>query len=274
MLHNCDLCGSAEHTAIDVAKPYIGNQDPPVVCMNCGFVYVRERRSPEEIAKAWDGIWGEGYSSAWPAVKARLTYVAEWLDETIGLEGKSVLEIGAGEGSFLDLVRNKGAYPVGIEPFGGNVEQIRAKDIFCHHGTAESIEAGKHDIVCLLWTLENTGDCIGVLKRARGFLNHGGIVVVATGSRILVPFKKPMSSYFSTNPMDTHCFRFSGSTLATAMCRAGLEHTEINRYWESDWMVMTGELPDGDSLVECYGDLQDDPRKVLQFFRSWEELFP
>lgn len=270
MLHDCDLCGSSEHTPIDVAKPYIGDNDPPVVCMSCGFVYVRERRSSEEIAKAWDVIWGEGYTSAWPAVKARLTYVCEWLDETIGLQGKSVLEIGAGEGTFLDLVKAKGAFPVGIEPFLGNVKQIRSKDIACFHGTAESVEPGKHDIVCLLWTLENTGDCIGVLKRAREFLNPDGVVVVATGSRILVPYKKPLSSYFSTNPADTHCFRFSDRTLMRTAMLADLAPVDENRFKDSDWLVMSFK----DATDKILATFTDSPAKVLSFFQSWAEQFP
>ena len=270
MLHNCDLCGSSDYKSIDVARPYIGDNDPPVVCMGCGFCYVTERRSSAEIAKAWDGIWGEGYTSAWPAVKARLTYVCEWLDETIGLGGKSVLEIGAGEGSFLEMVRAKGGHPVGIEPFKGNVDQIRSKDIYCFHGTAESVEPGKHDVVCLLWTLENTGNCIGVLERAREFLNPGGYVVVATGSRILVPYKKPLSSYFSENPADTHCFRFSYLSLMRTAMLADLAPVDENRFKDSDWLVMSFKSATDKTLAV----ISDRPNEVWWFFKKWAKDFP
>ena len=69
------------------------------------------------------------------------------------------------------------------------------------------------DIVTLNWTLENTGDCMDVLERARKLLNPDGHICVATGSRILVPFKKPLSTYFSDNPADLHCFRWSANSL-------------------------------------------------------------
>lgn len=267
--YNCDLCGHDEPRPIEVARPYIGDQEPPAVCGNCGFVYVPHRRSPEEIARAWDDLWQESYTSAWPAVKARLTYVAEWIDENFGLAGKSVLDIGAGEGAFLDLVRQRGAYPVGVEPFAGNVAQIKAKDIWCFEGTIEAVEPGQHNIVTLNWTLENTGDCIGVLEKARDCLTKDGILVVSTGSRILVPFKKPLSSYFSTTPQDTHCFRFSWGSLFNALSQAGAGAVRYNRYMDSDWLVVAGRKDESSFLME-----KDDPDRVMRFFRSWAEQFP
>jgi 2-polyprenyl-3-methyl-5-hydroxy-6-metoxy-1,4-benzoquinol methylase len=239
--------------------------------MGCGFVYVRRRRTSEEVAKSWDDIWGEGYTSEWPAVKARLFYVAEWLDQTIGLKGKSLLEIGAGEGTFLAMARDRGTWPpCGIEPSKVNVQRMRDKNIECWEATAERCELEqKFDVVCLLWTLENCADCIGMLKRAREWLKPDGYLVVATGSRILVPFKKPMSSYFSDNPADTHCFRFSAETLASAFYVSGFELTEpINRYRDSDALVLIGGLAEPNRYWADY------PQEVLDFFKSWSEQFP
>lgn len=264
---NCDLCDSDKFTPLDVAKPYIGNQEPPVVCSDCGFVYVRERRSQEEVAKAWDEIWGEGYSSNWPAVKARLYYVSEWLDQTLGLEGKSVLDIGAGEGLFLKFVKERGAHPVGLEPFRENVLKIRSMDIACFHGTAESVEAGQYDIVTLNWTLENCSDCVGLLKRARQFCKPDGYVCVSTGSRILVPYKKPISSYFSKNPQDTHCFRFSHNSLCSALAKSGFSVTNRNYWTECDWLVCAATPGEMLSAV-------DSPEQVRGFFQTWASLWP
>lgn len=271
--HDCDLCGSSDFTSLEVARPYIGDNEPPVVCMNCGFVYVRNRRSPEDVAKSWDDIWGNGYTSEWPAVKARLFYVAEWLDQAIGLKGKSLLEIGAGEGTFLEMARDRGAWPpCGIEPCKDNVRRMRDKNIETFEATVESCKLEqKFDVVCLLWVLENCADCIGMLKRAREWLKPDGHLVVATGSRILVPYKKPMSSYFSDNRPDTHCFRFSHETLCAALQKSGLgPHGESSRFWDSDWLVRVAKPT---PPLDIRGPV-DDPREVLDFFRSWSEQFP
>jgi len=276
MKHNCDLCGSSDSTPIEAARPYIGDNDPPVVCGSCGFIYVSERRTPEEVAAAWDDIWGAGYTSAWPAVKARLTYVAEWIDQNIGFGAKSVLDIGAGEGTFLRIAEEYSLAPdslCAIEPFEKNADRIQTEGFNCFHGTIEEATFQKElfDIVTVLWTLENTGDCIGFLKKAREFLKPDGHLVVATGSRILVPYKKPLCTYFSDNPADTHCFRFSARTLKIALIKAGLHPDQCNRFNDSDWLVMAADL--GPNAAD-HPPSRDDPDEVLQFFNNWGRLFP
>lgn len=271
---NCDLCGHQDATPIEAARPYVGDNDVPMVCNNCGFIYVRERRTPEEIAEAWNDIWSpEGYTSAWPAVVARLHYVAEWIYQNIGLENKRVLDIGAGEGKFMDIVARMGAIPFGIEPSVKNCTDINEKHGFrCRHGTVEQVNLQpEYDIVTVNWTLENTGDCIGFLKKARTFLKPNGHLVVATGSRILVPFKKPLSTYFSTNPADTHCFRFSVKSLANAFTISGFNHRFYSRIEECDWLVIAGEPDEPRRLIK---DQYDSPQEVLRFFDDWQRMWP
>lgn len=271
MTHDCDLCGSSHHRSIEAARSYIGDNQSPVVCMNCGFVYVRERRCSAEIAKAWDELWAEGYSADWPAVQARLYYVAQWCDQQFGWSGKSVLDIGAGDGTFLKFIRECGAHPMALEPCAENVRKIRAADIAALHGSAESVELGSYDVVTILWTLENCGDCLDMLRRAHKALNRSGRIVVATGSRILVPNKKPLWTYFSKTPADTHCFRFSVNSLKRALRLASFETALVNRFEDSDWLVAVGikiSRPEPDDHV------RDDPESVLWFFDRWKHCWP
>lgn len=240
--------------------------------MNCGFVYVRERRSSAEIAKAWDDIWGGGYSSEWPAVQARLFYVAEYLHQLIDLEGKSICDIGAGEGTFMDMCRERLAFPFGIEPDRNNCRMLAAKGHSYFTGTVEDYTpTHQFDLVTLNWTLENTGDCIGVLRKAREFLKPDGHICVATGSRILVPFKKPLHTYFSSNPPDLHCFRFSAVTLEAILAKAGFGFQKKNDYDVNDWLVMTAKPANSIFDQNCW---PDNPAEVLAFFERWEREWP
>lgn len=262
----CDLCESSDGTPIDY--------DPRVhVCMGCGFVYVPARRSAAEIAESWDEIYERRiYDPAWPGVRARLFYVAEWLDQKIGLKGKSVLDIGAGDGFFLEQCRSRGAHPVGLDPSAANCGGIRSRDIFAFHGAVEDFpNFGTHDLVTLNWTLENCGDLKSMLGFARGAMAHGGHLSVATGSRVMSGFRKPISSYFNLDiEADLHCFHWSEKTLSQAMDNCGIRPDRGNDFDMNDNMIWTGQKA-GDGRIQYE---IDEPESVIQFFQDWQAQWP
>ncbi|KKL90929.1 hypothetical protein LCGC14_1899800 [marine sediment metagenome] len=267
----CDLCGSGNYQKLFVAEKYVGGNSVPVVCGNCGFLYVKDRRAADEIANSWsDEIYPtDGYDPNWPGVKARLFYVAEYFDQLEGWRDKNVLEIGAGRGWFLNEVRNRGADVWGVEPSHENCKTLNLMGIPNFPGIIEDYPiTQKFDVVCILWTLENCRDCIAMLMKAYDCLKSGGKLLVATGSRILVPFKKPLGSYFSTNPADTHCFRFSKNTLEAALYNASLAAT-FNDYLQNDVMIAVGAKSNS---VEGRGLPFDAPDAVIEHFNQWEKL--
>jgi len=270
--HDCDLCGSDRWQPIRPAKKYMETDNVPGVCMQCGFVYVRDRRTAAEIAASWTKeIFGEGYSSAWPAIGARLGYVADWVELNMSFKGKSVFEIGAGEGRFLDILKTKGAYPVGLEPSKALCAEIKARDIAAFCGTVESMPpTGSYEAVAILWTLENCVSPMTMLRKAREWLTKDGHIVVATGSRILVPFKKPMSCYFSKTPADTHATRWSANTLRAAMETVGFDIVATNLYGEHDVLCVIGKKGEPSIPSPPF----DRPQSVLTYFHTWHNLFP
>jgi 2-polyprenyl-3-methyl-5-hydroxy-6-metoxy-1,4-benzoquinol methylase len=269
--HPCDLCGSEDAVEVPHAREFTGDQ-PIHICTRCGFVYVKRRRPAEAIAASWtEEIFGSGYTARIPAVIARLTYVAELLEQTLGLEGKRVCEIGAGEGEFLRIVRGHGAEVFGIEPSGANCERMRRGGVECFEGTIEQYrESGEgrdsFDIVAILWTLENCRSCREMLSAAHELLREGGRVAVATGSRLLVPFKKPLHAYLSPTPADTHAFRFSANTLQALLAVSGFDVVEVNRYVDNDILCVVGSKGSAGEAREWRGD---DYLEVHSFFERW-----
>lgn len=264
-MHFCDLCGAGSPTQLP--------QDPRIaVCSRCGFIYVPERRSPEQIAKSWEQVYADGlYDPNWPAVKARLFYVAEWIDQTIGLAGKSLIDIGAGKGQFLRFAAQKQARVFGIEPAATEYDYDIVK---------RSIEDGplneKWDVVTINWTLENTADPMAMLRFARDHVKPDGWVVVATGSRILVPFKKALSKYLNLNiAADLHCSRWSYNSLTGAGVISGMKTETVNPYRECDWLVAA--FRPSDTVLETVPGLpyfHDAPQAVLDHFATWEKVAP
>lgn len=272
---NCDLCGSADAELIEASRTYMEKNQEVHVCKNCGFVYVRRRRSIERIAEAWSKeIFQKGYTARIPAVVARQTYVAEFIDTTLGLKGKAVCDIGGGEGQFLNIIRGDhyGADVFAIEPAEQNCKMMSDAGIANFHGTIEDYIASgaerRFDIVTVMWTLENTQDCRSMLSAANMLLKDGGYLMVATGSRILVPFKKPLHMYFSNTPADTHCFRVSANTLQGLMAVSGFKMTKVNQYIDTDYLTMIGQKVDQSQDIPWHGD---DWKEVVDFFKRWDK---
>ena len=281
----CDICGGSEAAEIPCAVRYTNGQ-PVHVCEDCGFVYVKRRRSPQRIADVWSreifdtrGPDGEEvattYTAQIPAVIARLVYVAETLRTEVGTAGKRVCDIGAGEGVFLNMLRQLpfDAKVFGVEPSNNNCRLLAEKGIDNFEGTIESYvgsrdeESSQFDLVTIMWTLENCHSCRSMVSGAYDSLVSGGHLLVATGSRILVPFKKPLHYYFSHNDADTHAFRFSVNTLRALLEVCCFEVVFTNHYIDSDVLCMIGRKREGAALS---ADARDDYRKVLDFFERWD----
>jgi SAM-dependent methyltransferase len=262
--HNCDLCSSNAWAPLPLPNPRgIG------ICQVCGFVYVRDRRGAHEIAADWGNVYGEGYDpDKWPAVKARLYYVAQWIDTEYGLFLKKLLDVGAGTGTFLEELEGFGAETEGLEPSSAGYDKLG----ITVGSVEDDMDLGQFDFVTINWTLENCHDPIRMLDYARRCCKPDGRVIVATGSRILVPYKKPLSCYLGDNAPDLHCFRWSAQTLVAALTKAGLRHDKTNPYMECDWLVMSG-VPESDSGAKLRLP-HDPPQEVRDYFRLWQESWP
>jgi hypothetical protein len=269
---DCDLCGSADAVELEVLRRYTDGQ-PIHVCRNCGFVYVRGRRSAKSIADTWSKeTFQTSYAARIPAVKARHMYLAEFIDTNVGLADRKLCDIGGGEGQFLDLVRGPdyGADVFAIEPSADNCRRMEGMGIPSFNGTIEDFrqapeaEARRFDIVTIMWTLENCQSCRSMLDAAWNILEDGGYLMVVTGSRLLVPFKKPLHYYVPIDPVDTHCFRFSANTLQGLLAVSGFEVAHVNRYIDTDYLVMIGRKVDSSHALPWNGD---DYREIVDLFR-------
>jgi len=276
----CDLCGSLDTAEVPHARDYTNNQAIHI-CKQCGFVYVKLRRSSEEIADTWSNeLFGDNYTSRIPAVKARQIYVADSIDVDLGLKDKEVCDIGTGEGQFLEIIRSAeyGAKVFGTEASRKNCAKLSEMGIRNFCGTIEDYCASRNtddykaNIATIMWTLENCRSCRDMLQGAYQILKDNGHVVVSTGSRILVPFKKPLQFYFGNEPADTHAFRFSANTLCGILAVSGFETTHVNRYIDSDILCVIAKKREPNAKIEWKGD---DFSKVYDFFERWhkETLF-
>ena len=282
VIHDCDLCGSDDAAEIEVALHYTRNQ-PLHVCKNCGFIFARKRRSAQRIAEVWsDDLYETKYTARIPSIKARQVYVAEFIDTSIGLKDKTVCDIGGGEGQFLEMIGapEYGAKPFAIEPSKKNCRMMTDAGIenFCgsigDYQVAEPYKDRKFDIVTIMWTLETCTSANDMLQAAYDALVEGGNIVVSTGSRIMVPFKKPLHFYlWAGDPdkprnLDTHCIFFSANSLRGLFAVNGFETIHINRYIDTDWLVVVAQKTDRTKDIPRE---KDDYQEVIDFFKRWDK---
>jgi hypothetical protein len=280
--YSCDVCGSDDAVAIEVTRIYTKGE-PIAVCRNCGFVYARRRPSPSEIAAAWatqvfSNSFDDGHYTARgiPAVRARHVYVAEFIHTAVSLREKDTVDIGAGEGVFLQMLGEPGygARVFGIELSAPNCRLMSQASITCFNGSVEDYLASSaarvhgFDRATIVWTLENTSSCRSMMDGARALLKEDGFLTVATSSRILVPFKKPLHYFLNPQVSAIHPFFFSANALRNLFGNAGFQVEHVNRYIDTDYLVMIGRAlrePSRALLVK------DDWREVIDFFQRWHD---
>lgn len=281
-IFSCDLCGADDPVEVECVRSYTDNQ-PIHLCRRCGLVYVRSRRDARSIADDWSNSLyvagtpsGPHYTARRPAVRARQMFVAAFIADTIGTQGKSLCDIGAGEGEFLKTIREDEfrASVFGIEPSVANCRILADLGIANFEGTIEDYAAGaaaesqRFDIITIMWTLEACQNPSQMLDAAHAILRDDGHVVVATGSRILVPFKKPLQYYLGAQPGDLYPVRYSERTLRGHLAVRGFETTHVNRFIDSDVLCVVARKTDRRSSLPWE---KDDYRKVLAFFERWHD---
>ena len=275
-MFNCDICSGDQAIELPFVRRYTNGQVIHI-CKNCGFIYVRMRRPFHRIAEVWSKeLFGKAYTSATPLMLARHTYIAEFLRQKLGLKNKTVCDIGAEEGQFLNILKNNYQAAVfGIEPSANNCRLLAGQKVASFCGTLEEYLAcagnGKEfaDIATMMWTLENATSPKELVLGARELLKPGGYLLVATGSRILVPFAKPLDLYLSSNPVDAHPSRFSRNSLCNLLRICGFKPEFVNSYLNDALLMCVlakkTKIPDNPVINK------DDYRQVKRFFQKWHQ---
>lgn len=242
-----------------------------------GLVSVINRRSSKVIADEWSKkIFGKKFSKSTytakvPAVTARQTYVLETLISQINIKNKSICDLGAGEGEFLKMLKNKKLTKkiFSVEPSFSNCNLLSKNKIPNFNGTIEefAVQNNKQfDILTMMWTLCNTSSCIDVINAANKLCKKNGFLLIAESSRILVPYKKPLHMYFNKGNPDIHAFHFSKNSLCNLLLLNKFKPVYINRYIDTDSLVVIAKKVE---FIDKRNLRVDDYKKVKSFFNSW-----
>jgi SAM-dependent methyltransferase len=197
-----------------------------VRCSNCGLVRSDPVASGDALAALYERSQFD-YAAEVPTLQR--TY-RRYFRKARALAPRldAVLEVGAGNGFFLEVVRAEGVATVkGVEPSTAAIAAARA-DIQPHL-VADILRAGlfppaTFDLVCAFQVLDHVPDPLDFLRQCHALLRHGGLVLfvvhdVESWSAKLMRERSPIIDI-------EHTYLYSRKTIGALLERAGFEVAE------------------------------------------------
>jgi len=205
-----------------------------VSCAECGLLFV----DPRPIPRALETFYGQSESERLKLEILERTFSArqdrifapraEWIATALRPSGGRLLDVGCGNGIFLELfLRRSGWEVVGVDLSSAAVDRCREKGIHAVQVTIEAFDdADGFDVVTLWEVLEHVFDPLAVLRRCRDLMRPGGALVLTTpnigGFDYLV-----LGSDSSNILAPVHLNYFDLRSLTLMLERAGFSRIEV-----------------------------------------------
>jgi 2-polyprenyl-3-methyl-5-hydroxy-6-metoxy-1,4-benzoquinol methylase len=237
---SCNLCGrddwrvrfpSTTHSATDLnvdlfrcTTPDYGSHAQIVECNHCGLVYANPRWSADELEAAYAAVEDETYVSEREGREITFEKHLRALEQYTGpANGRSLLDVGAYIGVFVETALAAGWQAEGVEPSAWAVAQARQRHLTVHPGTLSSPELNgrRFDVITLWDVIEHVADPMSELQQAFDLLEPGGWLAVHT-MNIDSLTARIMGARWPWL-MDMHLYYFSQATLSAMLSKVGYE---------------------------------------------------
>lgn len=259
------------------------------VSTKTGLCFQKDYIKKEENNNKWSKIFSSQFvpkkglfTSENPFFLSRHYYATIFLKQylnKIKLKKKmNILDAGAGEGNLGYLIKKfiSNVDISIIEILKKNIDKIKkkypTKEIY--HGPIEDsyfFKTKKFDICALTWTLCNCSSPITVLEKINSLLNNGGLLLIGESSRILVPYKKIITSYFNSQMLTPyHPWHFSFNSINNLLEICGFRICYVNNFnEENDMFIIANKIHTAkkNSLNLHIDKLNE----VISFFKRWKK---
>ena len=201
-----------------------GHHAQIVRCQNCGLIYANPRWSGEELAAAYAAVEDETYSQEREGRELTFGKHLQAMEKIVGeANGRSLLDVGAYIGVFVEAAAKAGWNAYGIEPSEWAVQEARERRLNVLHGTQHSaaLQNCAFDVITMWDVIEHVDDPAGEIKKSWELLKPGGWLVLHTMDSDSL-MAKLMGSRWPWL-MDMHLYYFSQQTLADMLEKHGFE---------------------------------------------------
>jgi len=228
---HCNLCGSddslllhpstidpvndiEDYSAFQCTSTGYGKHHAIVKCKHCGLVYANPRNNGREVlekyAKVEDPLYFEERQGRVITFGKHLRPLQRFMGPPAG---RTLLDIGAHIGVFVEVANSAGWKATGLEPSHWSVEIARKSGTELIEGTLASsnLPDDHFDVVTLWDVIEHLSDPMAELRQVFRVLKPGGWVVIHT-MNIDSLFARLMGSKWPWF-MEMHLYYFSEGTL-------------------------------------------------------------
>lgn len=238
----CNLCGSVD---VDVlaTSDRDGRSLRTTICRRCGLVWSNPRPGEEEVRRYYSGEYRLDYKGrATPSLRHSTRSSRGALNRFSSLApiltpGDRVLDVGAGGGEVVYVLRHFGFDARGLEPDDQYARHARENlGVPVQTGFVQdaAFPEGSFDVVTMYHALEHVEDPSRILATLRAWLTGRGLVLIEVPNveaRCMAPNHR---FHFA------HFYSFNRDTLEALGRNAGLEP------------VQTTTSPDGGNLVTVF----------------------
>ena len=236
---NCNLCGRDDFfvrfpatadgdplrvDAFRCTHSGYGHHGQIVECRNCGLVYTNPRWPTNEVIDAYAAVEDETYVEERAGRELTFRRHLRGMERIIGpAQGRSLLDIGAYIGVFVEIANAAGWQAQGIDPSEWAAEQAQRRGLKVRMGTLENSDLphDAFDVITMWDVIEHLVDPAAELEQAREHLRPGGWLVVHTMD-IDAPIARLMGPRWPWL-MDMHLYCFSRRTLGRMLSECGYE---------------------------------------------------
>jgi SAM-dependent methyltransferase len=178
----CDLCGSHEHDVVSTIARYF-HPLTTVLCRNCGLVFTNPRPTEEEIRKFYyEDYWRNYKGGPIPdprSIRKSLSSAERrfWKIQKLLTPRSKVLDIGAGSGEFVFVLKTRGYEAIGLEPTASYADfATRKYGMKVINTTWEEADFSPEtfDMITLHHVLEHLARPSAIMARLNYWLRDGG----------------------------------------------------------------------------------------------------
>lgn len=213
---------SLEVDTVRCTCPEYGQHTRIVQCNHCGLVYSNPRWTGDELIDAYTAVEDEAYQSQREARELTFAKHLRELEKITGpANGRSLLDVGAYIGVFVEAASSRGWDARGVEPSTWAVSAARNRGLNLIHGTlaAPQLDNCNFDVVTMWDVIEHFADPSAELARVHTLLKPGGWLVVHTMD-IDSLVARLMGKRWPWL-MNMHLYYFSQASLASMLSRQG-----------------------------------------------------